>query len=87
MTKQMSKNGAKGAVRVEEDALGDVEVPSEHLWGAQSQLARWPQTFQFSGDRSSPCRTIDVFLPGLHSSKFHKCTWGRLQISDLKALK
>ena len=28
MTKEMSKNGAKGAVRVEEDALGDVEVPA-----------------------------------------------------------
>src|SRR5215475_16081194 len=23
--------------RVEEDALGDVRVPSEHLWGAQTQ--------------------------------------------------
>ena len=45
MTKQMSKNGAKGAVRVEEDALGDVEVPSEHLWGAQSQLARRRKPF------------------------------------------
>ncbi len=25
------------AYRVEEDALGDVEVPAEHLWGAQTQ--------------------------------------------------
>src|SRR3954453_18496505 len=24
-------------VRIEEDALGNVEVPSEHLWGAQTQ--------------------------------------------------
>ena len=23
--------------RVEEDALGNVEVPAEHLWGAQTQ--------------------------------------------------
>jgi fumarate hydratase class II len=23
--------------RVEEDALGDVQVPVEHLWGAQTQ--------------------------------------------------
>ncbi|HEY6434717.1 MAG TPA: lyase family protein, partial [Acetobacteraceae bacterium] len=25
------------AYRVEEDALGDVQVPAEHLWGAQTQ--------------------------------------------------
>jgi len=23
--------------RIEEDALGDVQVPAEHLWGAQTQ--------------------------------------------------
>ena len=28
---------ANGAVRVEEDALGNVEVPSDHLWGAQTE--------------------------------------------------
>src|SRR5213596_4008345 len=27
-------------VRVEEDALGNVEVPSEHLWGAQTERSR-----------------------------------------------
>ena len=26
--------------RVEEDALGDVEVPANHLWGAQTQRSR-----------------------------------------------
>src|SRR6202046_4785156 len=25
--------------RIEEDALGDVQVPAEHLWGAQTQLS------------------------------------------------
>ncbi len=33
-------NGVNGAVRVEEDALGNVEVPSEHLWGAQTERSR-----------------------------------------------
>ncbi|MDB5308895.1 MAG: fumC [Gemmataceae bacterium] len=28
---------AEGESRVEEDALGNVEVPAEHLWGAQTQ--------------------------------------------------
>ena len=32
----MSANG-QGQVRVEEDALGRVEVPAGHLWGAQTQ--------------------------------------------------
>src|SRR5215813_10866433 len=30
-------NQATGKVRVEEDALGNVQVPAEHLWGAQTQ--------------------------------------------------
>lgn len=29
--------GSKVAVRIEKDALGPVEVPAEHLWGAQTQ--------------------------------------------------
>jgi len=33
-------NATNGAVRVEEDALGNVEVPSEHLWGAQTERSR-----------------------------------------------
>jgi len=32
-----TKDLTGGSVRVEEDALGDVEVPAEHLWGAQTQ--------------------------------------------------
>src|SRR5208283_1900341 len=28
---------ATDQLRVEEDALGDVQVPAEHLWGAQTQ--------------------------------------------------
>ena len=28
---------AANSFRIEEDALGDVQVPSEHLWGAQTQ--------------------------------------------------
>src|SRR5881397_173954 len=27
-------------VRIEEDALGDVEVPADHLWGAQTERSR-----------------------------------------------
>jgi fumarate hydratase class II len=30
-------NGSQSKFRVEEDALGDVEVPADHLWGAQTQ--------------------------------------------------
>src|SRR6266850_157520 len=33
-------NGVNGAVRVEEDALGNVEVPRENLWGAQTERSR-----------------------------------------------
>jgi fumarate hydratase, class II len=33
----IDKTTAAQAVRIEEDALGEVKVPSEHLWGAQTQ--------------------------------------------------
>src|SRR5580658_2260319 len=33
----MSSSIDKGTFRVEEDALGNVEVPVEHLWGAQTE--------------------------------------------------
>jgi fumarate hydratase class II len=33
-------DGSNGAVRVEEDALGKVEVPLGHLWGAQTERSR-----------------------------------------------
>jgi fumarate hydratase, class II len=33
-------NRGDGTVRVEEDALGHVEVPAHHLWGAQTERAR-----------------------------------------------
>ena len=37
------------AVRVEEDALGEVEVPAEHLWGAQTERSR--RNFQIGVER------------------------------------
>jgi fumarate hydratase class II len=33
----MASQRANSSFRVEEDALGNVEVPAEHLWGAQTQ--------------------------------------------------
>lgn len=36
----MSTNNISSKVRVEEDALGDVEVPADHLWGAQTERSR-----------------------------------------------
>jgi fumarate hydratase, class II len=35
--------------RIEEDALGNIEVPAEHLWGAQTERSRW--NFQIGVDR------------------------------------
>jgi fumarate hydratase class II len=35
-----NSNGANDPVRVEEDALGNVEVPRDHLWGAQTERSR-----------------------------------------------
>ena len=33
----MTKEQARPGMRIEEDALGNVEVPADHLWGAQTQ--------------------------------------------------
>jgi fumarate hydratase, class II len=35
-----ANNRSEGEFRVEEDALGEVEVPADHLWGAQTQRSR-----------------------------------------------
>src|SRR5262245_47158317 len=37
------------AVRIEKDTFGPIEVPSERLWGAQTQ--RSLQNFRIGGDR------------------------------------
>lgn len=37
MTLRTALNMADSSFRVEEDALGNVEVPADHLWGAQTQ--------------------------------------------------
>src|SRR5947199_10548622 len=37
--KQLSPD-TKNKVRIEEDALGDVQVPADHLWGAQTQRSQ-----------------------------------------------
>ena len=44
----MSKNGRTG-YRIEHDALGEVQVPSDHLWGAQTQ--RSIENFAIGVDR------------------------------------
>jgi len=41
--------GAQGKIRVEEDALGNVEVPAEHLWGAQTERSH--RNFPIGVDR------------------------------------
>ena len=38
-----------GRIRIEEDALGNVEVPADHLWGAQTERSR--QNFRIGVDR------------------------------------
>ena len=43
---------ASGKVRIEHDTFGDIEVPAEHLWGAQTQ--RSLQNFKIAGERMPP---------------------------------
>ena len=35
-----TSNAVNATERTEEDALGNVEVPREHLWGAQTERSR-----------------------------------------------
>ncbi|HET6554228.1 MAG TPA: class II fumarate hydratase [Dyella sp.] len=37
---QVEKQSVPSTIRIEEDALGHVEVPVDHLWGAQTQRSR-----------------------------------------------
>jgi len=43
------RNATSPEVRIEEDALGEVAVPAEHLWGAETQRARL--NFPIGGER------------------------------------
>ena len=43
-----SPTGVESKVRIEEDALGKVEVPADHLWGAQTE-----RSHRISGSESS----------------------------------
>jgi len=45
--------------RIEHDTLGDVEVPADHLWGAQTQRSK--VNFAISGERQ-PAEIIDALV-------------------------
>jgi fumarate hydratase class II len=50
LERQMEENaGTKDKFRVEEDSLGRVEVPADHLWGAQTERSR--RNFPIGVDR------------------------------------
>ena len=44
-----TKNRTDGKFRIEEDALGEVQVPADHLWGAQTERSR--QNFMIGVER------------------------------------
>ena len=52
----MTESRLTGATRLEHDSLGDVPVPAEHLWGAQTQ--RSIQNFPIGVDRFKWGRTV-----------------------------
>ena len=53
----MTSVSAKGDTwRVEEDALGEVRVPAEHLWGAQTERSR--QNFTIGVERRRWSRPV-----------------------------
>jgi fumarate hydratase, class II len=70
---------AAAGLRTERDSMGEVSVPAEHLWGAQTQ--RSLQHFDISGERMAPeliralaqvkraCATVNARLGGLTADK------------------
>ena len=52
MTKEQSVAAVKNAVRIERDTMGDIEVPADRLWGAQTQ--RSLHHFHFPGETMPP---------------------------------
>ena len=45
----MSEQQSPAAFRIEQDSLGDVQVPADHLWGAQTERSR--QNFRIGTER------------------------------------
>src|SRR4051795_9408888 len=64
------------ATRIEHDTLGPVEVPAEHLWGAQTQ--RSLQNFDISGERQ-PREVIRALAQIKRSSAVAKHLLGLLR--------
>ncbi|MBC7895757.1 MAG: class II fumarate hydratase, partial [Cytophagaceae bacterium] len=68
-----------GATRIEKDTFGPIEVPEEHLWGAQTQ--RSLEHFRISGERmpheiiealawiKRACATVNESLKALTADK------------------
>src|SRR5688572_7451524 len=52
MTKERSVAAVKNEVRIERDTMGDIEVPADRLWGAQTQ--RSLHHFHFPGETMPP---------------------------------
>nr|WP_029310349.1 lyase family protein [Cupriavidus metallidurans] len=46
------------ATRIEKDSLGDVAVPADHLWGAQTERSR--QNFRIGSEKMPPA-LIEAF--------------------------
>jgi len=47
-------------VRIEKDSFGPIEVPADHLWGAQTQRSR--QNFDISTERMPPALVLALVL-------------------------
>jgi fumarate hydratase class II len=54
-----ANNRTDSKFRVEEDALGNVEVPADHLWGAQTQRSHL--NFPIGEERYR--RAVDAGVP------------------------
>jgi len=48
----MSDQQPQAAFRIEQDSLGEVQVPAEHLWGAQTERSR--QNFRIGTEKMPP---------------------------------
>ncbi|MEQ8313357.1 MAG: class II fumarate hydratase [Gammaproteobacteria bacterium] len=75
-----SEDPGQGKTRLESDSLGEIEVPDNSLWGAQTQRAR--QNFNFESDRF-PARFVSSFALVKKAAAISNGELGQLEKSQV----
>ncbi len=83
MNTRLSKGGCKMDYRIEHDTFGEIKVPADKLWGAQTQRSK--QNFKIGGE-TMPVGVIRAFAHLKKSASIASHAHGALSEAKMKAI-